>query len=346
MRGDEKIKVGGQAVIEGVMMRAPGGYAVAVRKQSGEIVFRRNQFRSLSERLRLFRMPILRGFVVLYETLGLGISALNFSADVAMEEEAERQQADKTADKTADKAAAGPKSRPRFLMPLVILFALALGILLFFYLPLLLTSLITGDRGSLTFNIVDGLIRILFFFLYLVGITLLPDVKRLFQYHGAEHKSIYCYEVEGSLSVERASRYSRLHGRCGTSFLLIVLVVAIVIFSVLDSFMFDVVGLPPSRLIRFAIHLALLPLVAGLAYEFTRWAGKASDSRFRRALIWPGLLLQRLTTREPDRSQLEVALVALREALSDPALTIQEATSTQIVHRGADSGSATTLTGQ
>lgn len=291
---NSKPNIGGQAVIEGVMMRGPRGVATAVRKPSGEIVIQRKDHIALGERLRLFKLPVLRGAAILFESLSLGLSALRFSADVALEAEGQKKS------KTSDLG-----------MNLWMVLAFGLGILLFFYLPLFFASLFGVEQSGLMFNLVAGGFRMTIFFLYIWGITWLKDVKRLFQYHGAEHKSIFCFESGSELTVERAKAYSRLHPRCGTSFLVAVMGFAILLFALLDTLLGWWLGQPPSKLLRFGWHLLFLPLLAGLSYEGIRASSKGIDNAFIRILIAPGLAMQRITTREPDEGQIEVALAAL-----------------------------------
>jgi uncharacterized protein YqhQ len=286
--------VGGQAVIEGVMMRGPKGVATAVRKTTGEIVVQKQDYRSWGERMKFFKLPILRGVATLFESLSLGLSALRFSADVALESEGQKK---------SKKSELG--------MDLWMVLAFGLGILLFFYLPLAFASLFGVEKNGLLFNLVAGAFRMAIFFLYIWGITLLPDVKRLFQYHGAEHKSIFCYEAGSALNPKSAKRYSRLHPRCGTSFLVAVMGFAILLFALLDTLLGLWLGHPPSRLLRFGWHLLFLPLLAGLAYEGIRASSKGKDNWLVRVLIAPGLGMQQITTQEPDEQQIEVALAAL-----------------------------------
>lgn len=294
-----KPNVGGQAVIEGVMMRGPKVVATAVRKPDGEIVVQKRDYVAWGERMRLFKLPVLRGFATLFESLFLGISALRFSAEMALEAEG-RKKKSKTSDLGLD---------------LWMILSFCLGILLFFYLPLFFASLFGVEQNGLLFNLVAGAFRMTIFFLYIWGITLLKDVKRLFQYHGAEHKSIFCYESGTDLSVQTAKRHSRLHPRCGTSFLVAVMGFAILLFALLDTLLALWLGHPPSRLLRFGWHLLFLPLLAGLAYEGIRASSKGIDTAWVRALIAPGLGMQRITTREPDERQIEVALAALQAVI-------------------------------
>jgi len=300
------INVGGQAVIEGVMMRAPRSMTVACRKQSGEIVLKKDPLNLLADRFRFLKWPVLRGTVTLFSALALGMKALNFSANCALEdEEKEKGGAD----------AAKEKSKPMtdLALGLTMAFSLGLGLLLFFYLPLLLTQLMKDvlpvtQQSSLAFNLVDGVIRIVMFLAYILGISRMKDIRRVFEYHGAEHKAIYAYETGGDLTVERARGYSTLHPRCGTSFLLIVMVLSILVFSFIPK------GAP--FYMKALSRLVLIPLIAGLSFEFIKFSSKRVENPLIKALVTPGLWLQRLTTREPSDDQLEVAIHALNEAVA------------------------------
>jgi uncharacterized protein YqhQ len=294
----EKINVGGQAVIEGVMMRAPRAMAIAVRRPSGEIVVQKDEIVPLSERFPVVKLPIVRGAVGLFQSLVVGVKALNFSANEALvEEEAEAQAGEK-------------KELSSWAMAGTMAVAFGFGILLFFIMPLYLTKLlvpIIGD-SNLVFNLVDGVIRVVVFLLYIWGISRMNDIQRVFQYHGAEHKSIFAFEAGEALTVANVRKYSRLHPRCGTSFLLIVMVVSIVIFSMIPK-------LWPFYF-KAGSRVVLLPLIAGVSYEFLKWSAKNDDSPLVKLIIAPGLGLQKLTTREPDDSQMEVAIRSLEEALA------------------------------
>ena len=289
----EKINIGGQAVIEGVMMRAPRSMAIAVRRPSGEIVVKRDRVVPLSERFPLLRLPVIRGAVALFSSLLIGLKALSFSANEAAAEGEEKEEISALA------------------MGGTMAVALLFGILLFFILPLYMTKLlipVIGD-SNLVFNLVDGLIRVLVFLLYIYSISRMKDIQRVFQYHGAEHKSIFAFEAGDELTVENVKAYSRLHPRCGTSFLLIVMLVSILVFSLVPK-------LWPFYL-KAGSRVVLLPLIAGISYECLKWSAKHENSRLVRLLIAPGLALQRLTTREPDEGQLEVAIRSMEEALEE-----------------------------
>jgi uncharacterized protein YqhQ len=273
--------VGGQAVIEGVMMRAPGGYCVAVRKPDGEIVM---DARKVPE--KKWKVPVIRGTFVFFHALVLGIKALNFSASIAEDED------DKPLSPWALAASLGV--------------ALATGILIFVVLPLALTHWMKVE-GSLAFNVVDGLIRLVLFFLYLGFITLFKDIRRVFAYHGAEHKVVHTYEAKEELTVENARGKSTLHPRCGTSFLLFVVVISMVCFAFIPQ--------TAPFWAKFGGRLLLLPLVGGLAYELIRLSHALRATLPGRILAAPGMLLQRITTREPDDGMLDVAIRSLRQAL-------------------------------
>ncbi len=296
--------VGGQAVIEGVMMRSPRAVAVACRKPDGKIVVKTENNVPLTQRFRFLNLPFFRGAVVLIESLIIGVKALVFSGDIAMLEE-NRKDGDTDAEPL--QRVLHKTFREKARMFLMLGFSLTLGLLLFFYLPLVLTDWL-GVKSGFWFNMVDGAIRLVFFLIYLFAITLLKDIRRVFEYHGAEHKSIYAYENKVELTAENAARFSRFHPRCGTSFLLMVMIVSILVFLTLGKP--DTIG---ERLLR----LAFVPVIGGISYELIRLSDKGYRSRFWRVFILPGLWLQKLTTREPDHSQLEVAIVALKAALGE-----------------------------
>ena len=295
----DKIHVGGQAVIEGVMMRAPRSVAIAVRRPDGEIVVKRELVVPLSERFPIVKLPIIRGAVALFTSLIIGIKALNFSANEAMTEEEK--------DKEGVKEGGGELSSWALAGTMTVAFGF--GICLFFLFPLYLTKLmvpVIGDN-NIVFNLVDGVVRVIVFLLYIWAISRMKDIQRVFQYHGAEHKSIFAFEAGEELIVENVRRFSRLHPRCGTSFLLIVMLVSIAVFSLIPK-------LWPFYL-KAGSRIVLLPMIAGISYEFLKWSASNENHPLVKMIIAPGLGLQRLTTREPDDSQLEVAIRSLNEAL-------------------------------
>lgn len=305
------MRVGGQAVIEGVMMRAPGMVATAVRRSSGSIEIKREPYHSYSERYAFLRWPVIRGAVSLLEMMVIGIRTLNFSADVAMRDAADTHDPD--AGETADLA--GSKKKQNLVLWLTVALAFVLAMALFFALPLVITSAFHGIRQEpLIFNLIAGGIRVTILLTYLGLISRSKEIRRLFQYHGAEHKAVFTYERSLPLTVESASTQSRFHPRCGTSFLLIVLLAAVMFFAILDALMIALTG-PVTVATRLCTHLPLVTLVGGISYEFIRFSAKHAQSGLGRALVAPGLWLQRITTQEPDTSQLEVALEALRSAL-------------------------------
>jgi uncharacterized protein YqhQ len=281
--------VGGQAVLEGVMMRGVSVWAVAVREPEGDVSVTSEPLVSWARRNRLWRLPVIRGVVALAESMKIGFRALAISANAQLDPEEQEEIGG-------------------FTWGLTIVFSLILAIGLFFVIPVGATSLIKDQLGSaVLFWLVEGVLRTAIFIGYIVLISRLEDLRRVFQYHGAEHKTISCYEAEDRLIPSRAKLYSRLHPRCGTSFLLIVMVLAI--------FVFAPIGLPAWYWLL-ASRILGIPLIAGLSYEVIKWAGKNRRKRWVRAIMWPGLMLQNLTTREPDESQLEVAIAALDAVLA------------------------------
>lgn len=274
-------------------MRAPRSMAIAVRRPDGEIIVKRETVVPLSEKFPLVKLPLVRGAVALFTSLIIGMQALSFSANEAISEGEKKEEMSSLA------------------MGGTIAVALLFGILLFFIFPLFVTKLLVPYIGesNIVFNLVDGLIRVIVFLIYVYSISRMSDIQRVFQYHGAEHKSIFAFEAGIALTVENVKQFSRLHPRCGTSFLLIVMLVSIVVFSLIPK-------LWPFYL-KAGSRIVLLPVIAGLSYELLKLSAKHEKSRLVRLLIAPGLALQRLTTREPDDGQLEVAIRSLDEALDE-----------------------------
>lgn len=366
MSQEKEIIVGGQAVIEGVMMRAPNSYAVAVRRQDGSIVSKSERLPKLTDKYPILKTPVLRGSAVLIHSMMLGVKALNFSAAVAFEDQAGEEAKPQAALQAA--AAAGAlastahavESPRRVVRPEVIekssksesssatataagsiAFALVFNILLFIALPLLLTNVLFihfgwGDaprvsidpaapgaawyyeawgwlqaymrpvRPSVAFNLVDGVIRMIFFIAMIFSFSRLNDIKRVFEYHGAEHKTVFAWEAGEELTVVNARRHPRQHPRCGTSFLMVVMLVSVALFSVVK---FDALTL------NMLTRIALIPLIAGVSYEIIRAAGKKESGAVFKMMTLPGIWMQNLTTREPSDDQLEVAIYALKESL-------------------------------
>jgi uncharacterized protein YqhQ len=286
------VRVGGQAIMEGVLMRSPNFWGMAVRTPSGDMDLRAERFRSITRRSKLFRLPIIRGALSLGETLWLGMKALTISTNIALGEEQE----------LSKKEIAG-----------TLAFALVLGFGLFLVAPVLGTKGLGSLLGSsienpVIFNLVEGFIRIAIFIAYLLAITLLSkDIKRFFAYHGAEHKAIKVYERGEELLPANARKLDTSHVRCGTSFVLYVLVLSILVFSLLGV---------EGWLYMVASRVIVIPLVAGIAFEFIMWSARHQDSALVRALVWPGLQMQKLTTREPSDDMVEVAMASLKKVLS------------------------------
>lgn len=297
--------VGGQAVMEGVMMRNRDSVAVAVRKADGEIVVHTQQWFYLTAS-GLLKKPFIRGFPLLVETLVNGIKALNFSAQVALEEET------------------GEELKP-WALACTVAFSFVLALLLFVVAPHLLSVGLqnlgySGDTHSLSFHVWDGFFKLAVFLLYVAGISLLPDIRRVFQYHGAEHKVIWTYEQGNTLLPENALKQSRLHPRCGTAFLLFVLCLSIVLHAILIPALL-LLHSPESVVFRHLLILlvkfALMIPVSALAYELIKYTARHAQTPLCRVLCQPGLFLQRLTTCEPDKDQLEVAIAALQGAIQN-----------------------------
>jgi uncharacterized protein YqhQ len=299
---EESLAIGGQAVIEGVMMRGPKGIAIAVRKSNGEIALKNDPFQPITKRIKWLNIPIFRGAILLVETMYIGVKALSFAGDIAMEEELKNNPAENK-----------PKNKKldNLWMGLTILFALAAGMAIFFYIPLLLTELF-GFQSGLLFNLVDGVIRLVFFLAYIFAISRWKEIRRVFEYHGAEHKSIFAYENKKELTPAAARPFTTLHPRCGTSFLLIVMVVSILVFMFLGK---------PTNIGQRLLRLAFVPVIGGISYELIKLSATAYRYAFFRIFVLPGLWLQKITTIEPDDQQLEVALVALKCAIGqDPTV--------------------------
>ena len=288
------ILVGGQAVIEGVMMRVPGAYATAVRDPNGKIHVDRKKFIALGEKSLIWKQPILRGMAGLYESMKMGMETLHWSADIAMPDEKNK-----------------PKSRISDFFSS--LFAIALAISLFMIAPMwLTTNLLTVEKDAILFNLASGFIRISFFILYLFLISRMNDVKRLFQYHGAEHRVVYNFESGKKISIKNAQLFPSQHPRCGTSFMFIVLLSAIIVFSIIDSFIMMFTG-NITLVSRLLFHLPMIPIVAGISYEIIKISSR-NDNLFFRILRTPGLWLQNITTRQPDDEMVEVAIHAIEKA--------------------------------
>ncbi|HEY6572242.1 MAG TPA: DUF1385 domain-containing protein [Candidatus Eisenbacteria bacterium] len=290
---DRYAPIGGQAVIEGVMMRSPHKVATAVRLADGTIQVQSRAYTSLSRRFPILGLPILRGAIVLVESLRIGVAALSYSADAAVRSESDKPQKERRYGTLG------------LGMGFTVLVSFVLGFGIFFWLPLKLTDL-TGVKDPFLYNLIDGAIRLVFFLVYIFGIGLWGEMRRVFQYHGAEHKTIHNLESGLELTPENAGAQSRYHPRCGTSFLFLVVIVSFVVFAFFGR---------PDTLVDRLIRFALIPVIAGISFEIIRFAGAHYDKPWVRWISEPGLQLQRLTTREPSRDMLEVAIAALRAVL-------------------------------
>ena len=360
MAVERDLIVGGQAVMEGVMMRTPNAYAIACRKSDGSIVHTAEKLPKWSDKYKILNIPVLRGGATLIQSLALGVKALNFSANIAQEDmdaqeakekagatETEAVLIEGTTDEEFTKAPAkmtlpeekeetskAAKAKQSASTIGSIIFALGFNVLLFIVAPLILTNILFIALGWaaapeivagagwweltkayvweikpaswIAFNLIDGLIRMVFFVIMIFSMSYLKDIHRVFQYHGAEHKTVFAWEKGLSLTVKNAHPQSRLHPRCGTSFLMVVMLVAIVLFSVIK---FDALWM------NLVVRIILMPLVAGLSYEIIRYAAKKETSPAFKLMTRPGIWLQNITTQEPDSDQLEVAIEALNESL-------------------------------
>ena len=312
---ENELLVGGQALIEGVMMRSPGAYGVAVRRPDGSLAFQRGKVASLAKRFPFLKLPVLRGVAVLFQSLGLGIRSLNFSAEQAVAAaEVENAEATPVAPVTGPPELAKTSN---WAIASSMAFGLGLGIVVFLLAPLWLTHLgekylFGGHLSNLGFNLLDGGLRAVFFLAYIWGISRMKDIHRVFQYHGAEHKVVFNYEKRLPLTVENARAQSRLHPRCGTSFLLFVLLMSILVFALIPK--------TAPFLVKFGGRLLLVPAIAGLSYEVLRFTAKHRAAPLFAVLVAPGLALQRITTQEPTDDMLEVAIAALEEALREDGL--------------------------
>ena len=290
------LPLGGQAVIEGVMMRSPTQVAVAVRRPDGSLGYLERRFESITRRVKPLGLPVVRGAVSLFETLALGITALNFSADEASRDEGG----------SAEK----PSAWANALQYLVVAVSLALGVLFFVVLPAKLTGWL-GFEDRWRFGLVDGGFRLLAFVSYLWLMSQWKEMARVLGYHGAEHKAIHALEAGAPLTPESVQTFPRLHPRCGTTFLFIVVIISIVVFTFIGK---------PANIWQHLVRVACMPLIAGVAFEFIRLSGKYFDKPFVRALAWPGMQFQLLTTREPDLQMCAVAIASLQKVMTDPAL--------------------------
>ena len=294
----KKLNIGGQAVIEGVMIRSLKHNVISVRKNK-KIIIKKEK---IKERKGFYKLPVVRGFFNLIDMLVIGMRSLMWSADQQLEKD----------EKISKKE-----------ITFSFIFAILFGVGIFIILPYIATNFIGfyEETKPLLFNLIDGIIRIILFLLYIVAISLMKDVKILFQYHGAEHMSIHCYEHSKKLNIGNIKKFSTLHPRCGTAFIMIVFVVAILTFSVITPIILMIfpqlldMNAFPRRVILFFIRISLLPLIAGLSYEFLKFSAKFEKNPIMRIFIFPGLLMQKITTKKPNKKQIEVAMEAVKKLL-------------------------------
>ncbi|MDP9263497.1 MAG: DUF1385 domain-containing protein [Acidobacteriota bacterium] len=302
LEGGDQTLIGGQAVLEGVMMRSPHAWAIAVRKASGQIVSRSEPLDRPSDRRPWLGWPLIRGVAMLGQAMSLGVRALRFSANVALDEALPQE-------KNGEEAKKQPEISG-WMMTLNLIFSLAFFIFLYKLVPLVATTklaaLVPAFRSQIAFNLADGAIRIALFLLFIWGISLWADIRRVYQYHGAEHKTVFNFESGDPLSIARAQKFSTFHPRCGTSFLMTVMLIAILVFTLIPVTTFWA---------RFAVRVALLPVIAGISYEIIRFAARHRGSLFA-LLTQPGLWLQRVTTQPPEDGMVECAITALDQSMT------------------------------
>ncbi|QDK42950.1 DUF1385 domain-containing protein [Bacteriovorax stolpii] len=315
--------IGGQAVIEGVMMRSPNAFVVAVRKPDGSIRLRRDQWYGLSNKLAFLKKPFLRGVLVLVETMANGIVSLNYSANIAMDEENKKEALKKG--QTEEEYEKTKKSKEKVSLETFLSIAVSFlfGIGLFVFVPHAATALIekysgaTWDLQSWQFHAVDGTIKAFIFLTYIWLISFIPDIKKVFQYHGAEHKSISTFEAGEELTIANARKFPTFHPRCGTTFIFFLMFVSIILFAIIFAIIPVGTNSPVilKHLYAILFKVALTFPIAGISYELIKFLGKNPDSAFGRFLSYPGKMLQKLTTKEPDDQQLEIALASIKAVL-------------------------------
>lgn len=315
--------IGGQAVIEGVMMRSPNAFVVAVRKPDGAIRLRRDQWYGLSNKLAALKKPFLRGVLVLIETMANGVVSLNYSANIAMDEENKKEALKKGMTEAEYEKQKKSKEKVGWETFVSIAFSFVFGIGLFVFLPHALTALIERFSGakwdlqSWQFHAIDGTIKACIFLLYIWLISFLPDIRKVFQYHGAEHKSISTFEAGEELTIENARKHPTFHPRCGTTFIFFLMFVSIILFAIIFAVIPVGTNAPVvlKHIYAMLFKVALTFPIAGISYELIKFVGKDPNSGVGRTLSYPGKLLQRLTTKEPDDKQLEIALASIKAVL-------------------------------
>lgn len=321
-KDDIDFAVGGQAVIEGVMMRSPNSVVIAVRKKDNSIKISAKKHQSIIQKYKFLNIPIVRGMVGLIEMMGIGMTAINFSANEAVEEEdeikAKEENLEKNPEAKEEKKSTFTKIFEGGMFAFSIVLALSVSVFMFKFIPLWLTTLLDGQfsyihEHYIVFNLIDGVTKLSIFLVYIYVLSLIPSFRRIFEYHGAEHKSIFTYEKHLELNVHNAKPQSRFHPRCGTSFILIVFVLSILVYTFV----------PKQEIFwqNLGLRVAALPLIAGLAYEFLKFSAKYRESKWINPFVAPGLALQRITTKDPTDAQLEVGLKSLKEALEIESAT-------------------------
>lgn len=301
MKNERLGKVGGQAVIEGVMMQSGDRRSIAVRKPDGEIEIKTERIKSWIRDKNIHKIPFFRGGFILIETMISGIKSLNFSSEFFLEDE-EEDAIDRFLKKIFKEKANDA------IIAVSLILSLILSIGLFILIPTAIGGLFAKIIDNhIVLNLIEGILRVAILILYMLAVSFMSDIKRVFQYHGAEHKSIYCYENGLELTVENARKFGRLHPRCGTNFLFIVMFISIILFSFFGW---------PNPLLRVAIRLICIPIVAGISYEIIKFLGKYNNI-FSKIVAYPGMMMQKITTNEPDDEQLEVAIAALKAALNE-----------------------------
>lgn len=324
--------IGGQALIEGVMMRGRYNWAVAVREPDGSIYTEEHDLSSGKKSNSWMYWPVIRGCRAFVESLALGFKALNISSEHAFDWDEDEDEGSSTSLTTSSEG--DQKKGSGVLMTLSIIAGVILGIAIFVILPAFASNLILGNESmnSVAWNILDGILRVAIFILYIWLISLMKDIRRMFGYHGAEHKTIHCFEHGEALDPKSAMRFPRLHVRCGTAFIIMVMIIAIFVYTVLGqpiNALVDLTGVTEGPL-RFVLimltRIILLPIIAGVSYEITvKWAGSHPDNALVRAILWPGMQMQRLTTNTPDESMIECAIAAMNIVLAREQLEEERA---------------------
>jgi uncharacterized protein YqhQ len=283
-----ELAIGGQAVIEGVLMRTNDKYAIAVRQPNGRIAVKKEEYVSRTKKSKILGLPFNRGVIMLWETMSLGYKALTYSANKSLGEKEKKEELGASE------------------LAITLIISIVFTLLLFKFLPLLIATFLKNRLGgsNLLFNIIDGLAKFIILIAYILAISMMKDVKRLFQYHGAEHKTVHCYEENKKITVENVRKNSKAHARCGTTFILVVLFLSIVFYLFIPF--------NTNFWLKLLIRILFLPVIAGIAYEWIKFSGKHTNNFFAKILIAPGLLVQSLTTREPDDKQIEVAIKSLK----------------------------------